>query len=48
VTVARSLTGTFAGIRPEDVAGFVLSQVAGVIVALGAHRALAGKGKPTG
>lgn len=48
VTVARSLTGTFAGIRPEDVAGFVLSQVAGVIVALGAHRALAGKGKPMG
>jgi glycerol uptake facilitator-like aquaporin len=29
VTIARSMTGTFAGIRPVDVAGFVLAQVAG-------------------
>jgi glycerol uptake facilitator-like aquaporin len=29
VTVARALTDTFAGIRPEDVPGFVLAQLAG-------------------
>ena len=30
VTLARSLTATFAGIRPEDVAGFVLAQLVGL------------------
>jgi glycerol uptake facilitator-like aquaporin len=34
VTVARSLTQSFAGIRPTDVGGFVLAQLGGVIVAL--------------
>lgn len=29
VTVARSVTNTFAGIRPADVAGFVVAQLAG-------------------
>ncbi|WP_174875725.1 aquaporin [Vogesella oryzae] len=29
VTLARSLTDTFAGIRPQDVAGFVVAQLAG-------------------
>ena len=29
VTVARALTGTFAGIRPVDVPGFVVGQIAG-------------------
>jgi glycerol uptake facilitator-like aquaporin len=29
VTLARSLTRSFAGIRPEDVGGFVLAQLAG-------------------
>jgi glycerol uptake facilitator-like aquaporin len=29
VTVARALTDTFAGIRPADVAGFVVAQLAG-------------------
>ena len=33
VTVARSLSDTFAGIRPADVPGFVLAQLAGGIVA---------------
>ncbi|HTA66317.1 MAG TPA: MIP/aquaporin family protein [Xanthomonadaceae bacterium] len=33
VTLARSLTQTFAGIRPEDVAGFVLAQIAGALAA---------------
>jgi glycerol uptake facilitator-like aquaporin len=34
VTVARSLTGTFAGIRAIDVAPFVLAQVAGAAAAV--------------
>jgi glycerol uptake facilitator-like aquaporin len=34
VTVARALTRTFAGIRPGDVPGFVLAQLAGTAVAL--------------
>lgn len=34
ITIARSLSDTFAGIRPPDVPGFVLSQVAGAIVGL--------------
>lgn len=40
VTVARAFTGTFAGIRPHDVAGFVGSQIAGVVLALAAARLL--------
>lgn len=34
VTLARSLTCTFAGIRPVDVSGFVLAQVAGALAAV--------------
>ena len=34
VTVARSLTRTFAGIRPDDVGGFVLAQVVGALAAV--------------
>ncbi|MBS0455923.1 MAG: aquaporin family protein [Proteobacteria bacterium] len=33
VTFARSLTQTFAGIRPVDVADFVLAQLAGALIA---------------
>jgi glycerol uptake facilitator-like aquaporin len=33
VTVARSITDTFSGIRPGDVPGFILTQVAGAIAA---------------
>ena len=40
VTLARALTQTFAGIRPEDVGGFVLAQLAGVVAALGIARGL--------
>ncbi|MCX7061626.1 MAG: aquaporin family protein [Gammaproteobacteria bacterium] len=32
VTVARSLTDTFAGIAPADVGGFVLAQLAGMTI----------------
>lgn len=35
VTIARSLTASFAGIAPADVAGFILAQIAGAIAALG-------------
>lgn len=34
VTFARSLTDTFAGIRPADLAGFVVAQVAGLGLAI--------------
>ena len=34
VTLARSLTDTFAGIRPADVPGFLLGQLAGLAVAI--------------
>lgn len=34
VTLARSLTDTFAGIRPADVPGFLLGQIAGTITAV--------------
>jgi glycerol uptake facilitator-like aquaporin len=33
VTLARSLTNTFSGIRPEDVPGFVAAQLAGAVSA---------------
>jgi glycerol uptake facilitator-like aquaporin len=33
VTIARSMTNTFAGIRPVDVAGFVAAQLAGAFAA---------------
>jgi len=33
VTVARALSDTFAGIRPADVAGFIVAQVSGAIAA---------------
>jgi glycerol uptake facilitator-like aquaporin len=33
VTIARALSDTFAGIRPQDVSGFVLAQLLGAICA---------------
>jgi len=33
VTIARAMTNTFAGIRPDDVAGFVAAQLAGAFAA---------------
>ena len=35
ITLARSLSDTFAGIAPRDVAGFVLAQLAGALAAHG-------------
>jgi glycerol uptake facilitator-like aquaporin len=40
VTLARSLTQTFAGIRPEDVLGFVCAQLVGMLVSVGVARLL--------
>jgi glycerol uptake facilitator-like aquaporin len=40
ITVARSLTDTFAGIRPVDVPWFIVAQLAGSVAALGAARVL--------
>jgi glycerol uptake facilitator-like aquaporin len=40
VTLARSLTTTFAGIRPSDAPGFIAAQFTGVVVALLMLRAL--------
>jgi glycerol uptake facilitator-like aquaporin len=34
VTIARTLTDTFAGIRPIDAPGFILAQLAGALAAL--------------
>jgi glycerol uptake facilitator-like aquaporin len=35
ITIARSLTNTFSGIRPADVPAFILSQFAGALIAWG-------------
>ncbi len=45
VTLARSLTTTFAGIRPQDVLGFVLAQGGGVAAALAMARLLGSEGR---
>ena len=39
ITIARALSDTFAGIRPADVPGFIVAQLAGALLALVvAHR----------
>jgi glycerol uptake facilitator-like aquaporin len=38
VTLARSFSDTFAGIRPEDVLGFVLAQLTGAALAVAVDR----------
>jgi len=40
ITIARSLTNTFSGIRPADVPGFVGAQCVGALLALGLSKAL--------
>jgi len=34
ITIARSLSDTFSGIRPVDVAGFIVAQLTGALIAL--------------
>ena len=46
VTLARSVTDTFAGIRPADVPGFVTAQLAGGAAALGLWRFLSPSSAP--
>ena len=45
VTIARSLTASFSGIAPADVAGFIFAQIAGAIAALGFFRLTTQAGK---
>lgn len=40
ITIARSLTNTFSGIRPVDMPAFILAQFAGALAALAVARAL--------
>jgi glycerol uptake facilitator-like aquaporin len=40
ITIARSLTNTFSGIRPVDAPGFILAEFAGALAALAAARLL--------
>jgi len=40
ITIARSLSDTFSGIRPVDVPEFILAQLAGALSALGVARVL--------
>jgi len=40
ITIARSLTDTFAGIRPADAPAFIAAQLAGALLALTVARAL--------
>jgi glycerol uptake facilitator-like aquaporin len=46
ITVARSLSNTFSGIRPMDVPWFVLAQLAGAVIALGAASVLFHQRRP--
>lgn len=46
VTLARALSDTFAGIRPQDVPGFILSQLLGAAAAAGLFRWLLSEPQP--
>jgi glycerol uptake facilitator-like aquaporin len=46
ITLARSLTDTFSGIRPIDAPAFIGAQLIGAIAALGVSRLLFPAGKP--
>jgi glycerol uptake facilitator-like aquaporin len=40
ITIARSLTNTFSGIRPNDVPAFILAQFEGALAAMATARAV--------
>jgi glycerol uptake facilitator-like aquaporin len=40
ITIARALSDTFAGVRPENVPGFIAGQIVGALLAWGASVAL--------
>jgi len=46
ITIARSLTDTFAGIRPIDTPAFIAAQLIGAIAALGVGRLIFPAAKP--
>ena len=46
VTIARALTQTFAGIRPDDVPGFIVAQLAGAALAVAFATRLASPAPP--
>ncbi|CAN7243390.1 aquaporin [Pseudoxanthomonas sp. LjRoot168] len=46
VTVARALTQTFAGIRPDDVPGFIVAQLVGAALTVGVATRLASSAPP--
>ena len=46
ITIARSLSDTFAGISPSHVPAFILAQFLGAIAALPAARLLFANAKP--
>jgi glycerol uptake facilitator-like aquaporin len=48
VTLARTLTDTFAGVRPQDVPGFIGAQLLGAVSAAAIARWLARTGGPPG
>ncbi len=48
ITIARSLSQTFAGIRPGDVPGFIVAQLVGALLALLVASALFGAGRAAG
>ncbi|MCR2834800.1 aquaporin [Parerythrobacter lacustris] len=45
ITIGRSLTDTFAGIAPGNVAGFVAAQLVGAVLAVGVARFVWGEGE---
>lgn len=47
ITIARSLSNTFSGIRPADVPGFIVAQIAGALLALLVARRLFQTGSAT-
>lgn len=47
ISVARAMSDTFAGVRPQDVPGFIAGQLAGALLAWGASVALLPEDKPT-
>ena len=47
ITIARSLSNTFAGIRPIDVPGFVAAQLVGALAGLLLARLLFTEGRAT-
>ena len=38
ITIARSFSDTFAGIAPTGVSGFIIAQIAGMLLAVGVGR----------